>query len=187
MDRRGRPLFGILVCAIFGLLAFIVASNKVNDVFDWLFALCSISSLFIWFSICISFLRYRWGLKAQGRSTDEIAYKSMLGVYGGYLGALLSFTLIAGEIYVSLFPVGESPNARAFFEYCLSIPIMLAVYVSHKIYTKSWRTFVIPLNQLDLDTGLRYKDFESMREEIQLNKIMIASKPMYYRVYRFFC
>nr|CAI6810295.1 BAF_HP1_G0053050.mRNA.1.CDS.1 [Saccharomyces cerevisiae] len=44
------------------------------------------SSFFTWFCICMSQIRFRMALKAQGRSNDEIAYKSILGVYGGILG-----------------------------------------------------------------------------------------------------
>ena len=89
MDRKGRPLVGIGISGIFGLLGFLVASNKEGEVFTWLFALCSISSFFTWFCICMSQVRFRMALKAQGRSKNEIAYKSMLGVYGGVLGLSL--------------------------------------------------------------------------------------------------
>ncbi|CDO92298.1 unnamed protein product [Kluyveromyces dobzhanskii CBS 2104] len=187
VDRKGRPLFGIFVVALFGLLSFIVASNKVSEVFDWLFALCSISAMFIWFSICLSYLRYRWALKKQGRTPDEIAYKSMLGIWGAYLGALLSGLLIVGEVYVSLFPLGGSPNAEAFFQYCLSIPIMIVVYVVHKIYTRNWLPIVIPLSEVDLDTGLSHSDVEVMKHELEIQRAQIAAKPLYYRIYRFWC
>lgn len=187
VDRKGRPLMGILVVAIFGLLAFLVASKKEDQVFDWLFALCSISSMFIWFSICLSYLRYRYALKKQGRSNDEIAYKSMLGIWGGYLGALLSLLLIIGEIYVSLFPLGGSPNAEDFFKNCLSIPIMIVVYFGHKLVTKNWTPVVIPAQEIDLDTGLSFNDVELMKHELQLERAKIANKPIYYRIYRFWC
>lgn len=187
VDRKGRPLFGILVVGLFGFLPFIVASNKVSEVFDWLFALCSISSMFIWFSICYSYLRYRWALKKQNRSADEIAYKSMLGIWGAYLGLLLSALLIVGEIYVSLFPLGESPSAEAFFKYCLSIPIMITVYIGHKSYTGNWKSFVIPLSGIDLDTGLSHSDVEIMKHELEIQRVKLASKPLYYRIFRFWC
>nr|CAI6571940.1 CFF_HP1_G0040660.mRNA.1.CDS.1 [Saccharomyces cerevisiae] len=106
MDRKGRPLVGIGISGAFGLLGFLVASKKEDEVFTWLFALCSISSFFTWFCICMSQIRFRMALKAQGRSNDEIAYKSILGVYGGILGCVLNALLIAGEIYVSAAPVG---------------------------------------------------------------------------------
>lgn len=187
VDARGRPLIGIFVCAIFGLLAFIVASNNVNEVFDWLFALCALASLFVWFGICLAYLRYRWALKKNGRSTNEIVYKSMLGIYGGYLGILLTSLLIIGEIYVSLFPLGSSPSATAFFQNCLSIPISIAIYVFHKIYTKTYNTVAIPLEKIDLDTGLKHEDIELLKHEIEEAEAELRAKPLMYRIYRFWC
>lgn len=187
IDRKGRPLVGIGICGIFGLLGFLVASDKEGDVFTWLFALCSISSFFTWFCICFSQVRFRMALKAQGRTTDEIGHKSMLGVYGGILGCVINFLLIAGEIYVSLFPLGDSPSAEAFFQYCLSIPIMIVVYFCHRLYRRNWRDWLIPASQIDLDTGKRVSDLELLKHEIMEEKAKVAARPLYYRIYRFWC
>lgn len=109
---------GIVICGVFGLLGLLVASDKEGKVFTWLFALCSISSFFTWFCICLSQVRFRMALRAEGRSKDDIAFKSMLGVYGGILGCVLNFLLIAGGIYVAASPVGEKSSDKGFFEYC---------------------------------------------------------------------
>ncbi|SCU79433.1 LAMI_0A08812g1_1 [Lachancea mirantina] len=187
MDRKGRPLVGIGISGVIGLLGFLVASNEQSVVFTWLFALCSISSFFTWFCICLSQLRFRMALKKQGRSTDEIAYKSLLGVYGGILGCILNALLIAGEVYVSAFPVGEPSSAKAFFEYCLSIPIMIVVYFGHKIYRNDWRHWYIKRSDIDLDTGCSVENLELFQEQRQAEKDEIASRPFYYKVYRFWC
>lgn len=187
MDRKGRPLVGIGISGLFGLLGFLVASNKQADVFTWLFALCSISSFFTWFCICLSQVRFRMALKAQGRSNDDIAYKSMLGIYGGYLGCVLNALLIAGEIYVSAAPVGSPSSAEAFFEYCLSIPIMIVVYISHKIYRKDWRHWYIKKTEIDLDTGSSIENLELFKAQREAERELIASKPFYYKIYRFWC
>lgn len=126
-------------------------------------------------------------LKAQGRTTDEIGHKSMLGVYGGILGCVINFLLIAGEIYVSLFPLGDSPSAEAFFQYCLSIPIMIVVYFCHRLYRRNWRDWLIPASQIDLDTGKRVSDLELLKHEIMEEKAKVAARPLYYRIYRFWC
>ncbi|SCU78705.1 LANO_0A03708g1_1 [Lachancea nothofagi CBS 11611] len=188
VDQKGRPLTGIIICGIFGLLGFLVADEeKENEAFTWLFALCSISSFFTWFCICASQVRYRLALRAQGRSTDEIAHKSMLGIYGGILGAVLNVLLIAGEIYVSASPLGEESSAKQFFQYCLSIPIMIVVYVAHRLIFNRKNSLLIPLKQIDLDTGLTTRDMELFKHEILEDKARLAAKPLYYRIYRFWC
>ncbi|PTN24325.1 bifunctional polyamine/amino acid permease SAM3 [Saccharomyces cerevisiae] len=187
MDRKGRPLVGIGISGAFGLLGFLVASKKEDEVFTWLFALCSISSFFTWFCICMSQIRFRMALKAQGRSNDEIAYKSILGVYGGILGCVLNALLIAGEIYVSAAPVGSPSSAEAFFEYCLSIPIMIVVYFAHRFYRRDWKHFYIKRSEIDLDTGCSVENLELFKAQKEAEEQLIASKPFYYKIYRFWC
>ena len=135
----------------------------------------------------MSQVRFRMALKAQGRSKNEIAYKSMLGVYGGVLGCVLNALLIAGEIYVSAAPVGGTGTAKGFFEYCLSIPIMIVVYISHRIYRGDWKNWYIKKSKIDLDTGCSVENLELFNEQKQAEKELIASKPFYYKIYRFWC
>lgn len=187
IDKQGRPLVGIGISGVFGLLGFLVASKKQGDVFTWLFALCSISSFFTWFTICFSQIRFRMALKAQGRSTNEIAYKSMLGIYGGILGAVLNILLIAGEIFVSASPLGSKPSAKNFFQYCLSIPIMMVVFIFHKFYRHQWTHWWIKAKDIDLDTGRSVDSVEIFQQQREEEKRLIASKPIYYRIYRFWC
>ncbi|SCU99513.1 LAFA_0G24498g1_1 [Lachancea sp. 'fantastica'] len=187
IDRNGRPLVGIGICGVFGLLGFLATSDKQDEVFTWLFALCSISSFFTWFCICASQVRYRLALRAQGRSVDEIAHKSMLGIYGGIFGAVLNFLLIAGNIYVAAFPLGEASSAKYFFEYCLSIPIMIVVYLLHRLFFNKYRRFLIPLKEIDLDTSSKNTDLAQLKQDALDTRARIAARPLYYRIYRFWC
>ncbi|AMD21601.1 HFL255Cp [Eremothecium sinecaudum] len=182
VDKRGRPLVGILVSALFGLLAFLVNVSNVTNVFNWLFALCSISSFFTWWCICVSQLRFRKALKAQGLSTDDIAFKSMMGIWSGILGTILNTILIVGEVYVSV----KDGDAKTFFQNCLSIPLMICAYVIHKFYKRNKQIY-IPAERIDLSLGQSPRDVELMKHENTLRKTKIASSPWYYRTYRFWC
>jgi len=188
IDNEGRPLMGIFLSAIFGLLCFIVASKNEDTVFTWLFSLCSISSFFTWFSICLTHIRFRLSLIKQGRSTNELGYISPTGIYGSFIGAIIIILIIMGEIWISIWPIGEPANVTTFFQNCLSIPLMIIVWLSYRIITKSfWKKPYIPLDEIDLDTGRRYPDLDLLLVEKQLEKEELKSKPFYYRVYRFWC
>ncbi|GES71380.1 S-methylmethionine permease MMP1 [Saccharomyces cerevisiae] len=187
MDRNGRPLVGMAICGAFGLLGFLVVSKNQGTVFTWLFALCSISFFTTWFCICFCQVRFRMAMKAQGRSKDDIIYRSTLGIYGGIFGCILNVLLVIGEIYVSAAPVGSPSSAANFFEYCMSIPIMIAVYIGHRIYRRDWRHWYIKRMDIDLDSGHSLEDFEATKLERDEDKKYVSSKPLYYRIYRFFC
>lgn len=187
MDRNGRPLVGIAITGVFGLLGFLVASKDQSTVFTWLFALCSISFFSTWFCICFCQVRFRMAMKAQSRSADDIVYKSSLGIYGGLLGCVLNVLLVAGEIYVSAFPVGQPSSAENFFQYCMSIPIMIVVYLGHRIYRKDWSHWYIKAKDIDLDSGYTLEELDNIKMRKEKDRTHIASRPFYYKVYRLFC
>lgn len=187
MDRKGRPLVGIAVSATFGLLGFLVATKKQSEVFTWLFALCSVAAFVTWFSICLAQVRYRMAMRARKRSLDSIAYKSILGIWGGVVGCIVNFLLVAGEVYVSAFPANAKSSAEGFFKYTLSIPIMIVVFLGHKIHRNDWRNWYVKRKDMDLDTGCSIEDFELFQAQKEAEKRALASRPLYYRVYRFWC
>lgn len=186
IDKRGRPIFGILVQGLFGLICFISASNKQGVAFDWMLAISGLSSLFTWGSVCLCHLRFRYILRFQGRGTDELAFKSQAGIIGSVFGLGLNFLVLVAQFWVALFPIGGKPNAYDFFEAYLSVPIVLAFYFGHKIWKKNWR-FYIKAKDVDIDTGRRELDLDLLKQEIAEEKAYIAAKPFYKRIYHLLC
>ncbi|CDK24669.1 unnamed protein product [Kuraishia capsulata CBS 1993] len=186
IDRQGRPLAGILISCIFGLLCFIAASPKEGTVFNWLLALSGLSSLFTWASICACHLRFRRALTVKGRGVDELAFTSQCGIIGSWFGIILNVLILIAQFWVALFPIGGSPNAADFFESYLTVPVLIAFYVFHKLWKRNWSWF-IRAKDIDVDTGRREVDIELLKQEIAEEKAFIASKPFYYRLWHVWC
>ncbi|CAH02894.1 amino acid permease [Kluyveromyces lactis] len=186
IDRTGRPLVGIIVTCVFGLLSFIAASPKEGEVFDWLLALSGLSSLFTWGGIMLCHIRVRRALAAQNRTTAELSFTAPTGVWGSVYGFVLIILILMAQFWIALFPIGDKPSASAFFEAYLSFPILIAFYIGHKIWKKNWKLFIRAKN-IDIDTGRRETDIEALKQEIAEEKAFIASKPFYYRMYKFWC
>lgn len=186
VDRKGRPLVGIAVTSAFGLIAFVAASKKEGEVFNWLLALSGLSSLFTWGGICICHIRFRKALAAQGRGLDELSFKSPTGVWGSYWGLFMVIIMFIAQFYVALFPVGDSPSAEGFFEAYLSFPLVMVMYIGHKIYKRNWKLF-IPAEKMDIDTGRREVDLDLLKQEIAEEKAIMATKPRWYRIWNFWC
>ncbi|EDO18250.1 hypothetical protein Kpol_543p79 [Vanderwaltozyma polyspora DSM 70294] len=186
IDRKGRPLVGIAISSTFGLIAFVAASNKQNEMFNWLLAISGLSSFFTWSAICICHIRFRGALKAQGRGTDELPFVSPAGVIGSYWGLFLNILMLIAQFYIALFPIGGSPSAYEFFSAYLAAPVILAFYIAHKLWKKNWK-FLIPLEDVDIDTGRRDTDVNLLKQEIAEEKAALAMRPWWYRVYVFWC
>lgn len=154
IDRKGRPVWPVVIQMLFGLLAFINEAETGSTVFNWLLALTGLSSFFVWGSICLSHIRFRMAWKAAGRSLDELAFRSQVGVYGSYVGVSLVALCLIAEFYISLFPIGGSPNAEAFFESYLAAPVILVLFVGYKLWTRDTSLWV-KIKDMDLDTGRR--------------------------------
>ncbi|KAF5212897.1 putative general amino-acid permease [Clavispora lusitaniae] len=185
VDRLGRPLFAIIFTNIFGLFAFIAASDKQVEAFNWLLALSGLSSIFTWMSINFAHIRFRAAMKAQDRSLDELAFKSTIGVWGSWYAMFIYFLVLIAQFWLSAFPLGAESSASAFFQGYLGVPIVLASWIGYKIYTKSWR-IIIDAKEIDLDTGRLIPDMDLIRQEREEEKARLASMPWYRRVLAIF-
>lgn len=187
IDRRGRPLVALILTFVVGLLCFLAASPQYGTVFDWLLAISGLSSFFTWSAVCICHLRFRRALAAQGRSTDELPFVAVTGVWGSYYGVVLIFLVLVCQFWVALYPIGAStPTAEDFFGSYLTLPVLIFFYVIHKVWKRD-RTLFIRAKDIDIDTGRREMNIEALKEEIRAEKEYIASRPIWYRVYRWWC
>lgn len=189
IDRAGRPLVAIMFTNAFGLLGFLVSSANQAAVFTWFFSVCSLAAFFTWGAICFTHVRFRWALSAQGRSLDEVAFVSPMGIWGSISGGVILALIVVGEIWISIWPIwaeGAASNIQ-FWQNCLSLPLILVLWLGFKIATKTLGTWMVKLEDIDLDTGRRDIDIELLKQEIANEKSIMRSKPVWYRIYRFCC
>lgn len=186
IDREGRPLVGIMISLAFGLLCYLAASPKENVAFAWMMALSGLSSIFTWGSICLVHVRFRMALKAQGRTTDELTFTALSGVYGSIWGVLLNVLVLMAEFWTSLFPTNKA-DAYNFFENYLNAVVLVFFFFVFLVWKKFKVRLLIPVNEIDIDTGRKVEDWDLLRQEIAEEKAYIASKPFYYRLYKMWC
>lgn len=102
VDKKGRPVYGIIIQLLFGLIAFVGESGKSGDVFNWLLALSGLSNFFVWGSICWAHIRFRAAWKAQGHVKDELPYQAVFGVIGSWYGFGLNVLCLVASFYSAL-------------------------------------------------------------------------------------
>ncbi|GMM32431.1 hypothetical protein DAMA08_051760 [Martiniozyma asiatica (nom. inval.)] len=190
IDRKGRPLVATVICLLVGLLSFLAASPHQAEVFTWLMALSGLSSIFTWGSICISHIRFRLAMKYQNRDLDELSFTSLTGIWGSVYAVSLNLLILVVEFWVSLFPIGESPNAKTFFSNYLNAAVnifILIVFVFIKWIRKEPIIWYIKIKNIDVITGRRVHDLDILKAELEDERARIASKPWWYRTYKFWC
>ena len=167
VDKKGRPIPTIILQLIFGLLAFANEATSAGSVlFGWLLALSGLANFFVYGSICIAHIRFRSAWSHNGHKVEELPYRASFGIYGSYVGLFLNFVCLAAQFYVALWPVGGSPDAKAFFEAYLALPLLIALYVGWKTWSyfkiPAHRPFYVKIRDIDIYTGMR----EGQRDSI---------------------
>ncbi|CCE78919.1 Piso0_000954 [Millerozyma farinosa CBS 7064] len=186
VDRAGRPLAAILITDIFGLFAFIVASDKQEEVFDWLLALSGLSSIFTWMSINVSHIRFRRALRYQGRDSDELPFVSQTGVWGSWYALILNTLVLVAQFWIALFPIKGKPSAYDFFLSYLGMPVIIASWLFYKIWKNQWKLFT-RAEDIDIDTGRANVDIDVLKQELAEEKANLKQKNFFYRSYKFWC
>ncbi|KAK9460241.1 amino acid permease-domain-containing protein [Lipomyces oligophaga] len=184
IDKSGRPLVGIIATSLFGLLAYVSASPKEGDVFNWLLALSGLSSIFTWGSVCLAHILFRRAWKVQGHSLNELPFKSHPGLIGSYAGLILNVLVLVAQFWIAVWPIGSTPNAYDFFSTYLAAPVVLVFYILYKIWYKT--PFVKP-SEADLVTGRRELDLDLLQQEINEEREALARRNIFVRVYKFWC
>ena len=181
IDSKGRPIWCVVVQLLFGLLAFINEASAGSDFFAWLLSLSGLSYFFVWGSTCLAHIRFRAGWKAQGHSLDELPFQAQFGVIGSWIGFFLNCIALIATFYVALFvsyslniaskgytqlltrflqPVHGDPDPTAFFQEYLAGPIVIALYLFWKVFSRFKGGFFVRAHEMDLLTGLRTFDLD---------------------------
>ncbi|KAL6405327.1 General amino-acid permease GAP1 [Ilyonectria robusta] len=188
VDRRGRPLMAILFVISIGCLAFLVDVKLHQTIFNWLLATSSLGLIFTWASICLCHIRFRAAWAYKGRSLDQIPILSHSGVIGSWFAMVAYILVLASQVYIAISPIqtptldtSTSGKVQTFFLRVMAIPILLVLYVGHKIY---FHTQVVPLDKIDVETGRR-----SFRSHIiaEPGKDEKRNWPFWKRVYNLLC
>ncbi len=186
IDRKGRPIVAIGIASAIGLLAFLAASDKQTEAFNWMLALSGLSSIFTWGSINLAHIRFRKGWKKQGHTLDELAFKSQPGIIGSWCGFIFNLLVLVAQFWTGFAPVGykeETPSAltKSFFQAYLALPVVLCFYIPYKIYYKT--PFIRSAN-MDLHSGIRELNLAELLAEERAER---ASWPAWKRFYKVIC
>ena len=164
IDKHGRPIWCVLIQLAFGCLGYLGMAASSGDIFNWLLALSGLCFFFVWWSICLTHIRFRAGWKAHGYTLDQLPFKAQFGVGGSWLGLSLNTLALIATFYTSLFPLGGKPNAEGFFSNYLAAPLIIGFYCFWKVYARDWKMYV-KAEDMDVALGMRRGSIEMALEQ----------------------
>ncbi|KAI8816718.1 amino acid permease [Fimicolochytrium jonesii] len=156
-SKNGLPYYAAAVSILFTSLAYLSLSKGAGKVFGWLQDLTAICGLITWTCICIIYLRFHAGMKAQNIDRNRLPYKSPFGVWGAYY-ALVWIIIVMLTNAWQVFRPGHF-DLEIFITSYLPLPLFFVLFAGAKIFN---RTKFIAAQDMDFVTGVR--DFEESHD-----------------------
>lgn len=103
-SRSGLPWTALLVSVAFSFLAFMGVTAGSNTVFTWFQNMTSVAGLMTWFGICVTYLRFYKGFRAQGFDRATLPYASKMQPYAAWYGMFSSVIVCFVRAFSSLCP-----------------------------------------------------------------------------------
>ncbi|CAH2354605.1 proline-specific permease [[Candida] railenensis] len=166
VNRMGVPYYAVGVSSLLSLLCYLNVSSGGANVFNWFTNICTISGFISWITVTIAYLRWRRAIEFHGLS-ERVTYRTILEPYGAYFVLFFISILTITNGYAVFFNF----NAGDFVAAYITLPIFLVLYVGHKLYNYfalGKTEFVIPIEQIDLVTGLDLVEEEERMEPERL-------------------
>ncbi|PSN66295.1 amino-acid permease inda1 [Corynespora cassiicola Philippines] len=166
-SKAGVPYYCVAITASISLITYMSVSTGANTVFLWFQNLTTIAQLFTWCSVCITYVRFRKALIAQGVDRNTLVFKSPWQPYTAW-AAFCYFALIIlfnGFKVFTQTPWG-SDQLTSFFTAYIGVPIFFLLYGFWKIFKRS--KVVNPANA-DIWSGKAALDAEHWPEQIPRN------------------
>ncbi|KAI9344149.1 amino acid permease/ SLC12A domain-containing protein [Pilaira anomala] len=166
VNRWGIPIYSVLATCFIGCLAFLTSLFSSGVVFNWLTALPSVAGLIVWVTISITHIRFRMGLKAQGRSLSSLPYVAPLFPFGDIFVIVIGCIVIAGQGYQTFLPPIDPKNCVSSY---LSVMFCIVLYFGHKFWK---RPEFVKVTEMDFETGTLKDEGLSVKEakEVEVPK-----------------
>lgn len=145
VNRMGVPYAAVSFVALWCCLGFMSLSSSAAVAFTWMQDLVSVATLVTWSVICVIYLRFFYGMKAQGIDRSELPWKGPFQPYLTWV-SLFFFVLLLLTGGYTTFIKGEW-ETETFVSSYIDIPIFFALYFGYK-FTK--KTKIISLQEMDI-------------------------------------
>ncbi|THH27767.1 hypothetical protein EUX98_g6416 [Antrodiella citrinella] len=149
LSKNGVPWIAVLFQASFGLLAFMSLKAGPGRVFGWFGNMTAIAGLMSWFGICVTYIRFYEGMKAQGMDRTKLPYLASFQPYTAYYGAGVSLFICIMSGW-NVFLKGHWATDSFITNY-----LPLALFPVFFLISRLWRPsrFIKPLD-MDFQSGL---------------------------------
>ncbi|RYP05657.1 hypothetical protein DL764_003666 [Monosporascus ibericus] len=147
-EKFGVPYGAVAATTALGFLSYLNVNNRGDEVFFWFSNLTAVSTLIVWASTCVIYVRFYKGLQYNGISRDTLPYKSPLQPYLAYFAIFFCLLVALTNGFDAFFPGNFS--AKTFLPPYIDIPIFAGLFLGYKFVK---RTKFVKVHDMDLWSG----------------------------------
>jgi amino acid transporter len=162
-EKFGVPYACVAITTALSCLVYLNVNSSASDVFFWISNLSAVSTLIVWSSISITYIRFHQGMKYHNIPRSSLPFKTPFQPYLAYFAVIFSMTVALFNGFDAFFPGKFS--AKTFIPPYIDIPIFASLFLGYKFVMKT--KFV----------KLRDMDFWSGREEANGNETVWEEIP----------
>ncbi|KAJ6516211.1 amino acid permease [Mycena sanguinolenta] len=168
---NGLPVVSIVFCSLFSTLAYMGVKSGSGKVFGWFSNMTSIAGLMTWFGICVTYIRFYKGMKAQGYDRTHLPFASRLQPFAAWY-ALVFCLVIAFFSGWAVF-LKNGWVAADFVTNYLPFALFPVLYGVSKLYywRKGGSLYWIPAEKMDFVTNIAEIEADTYDEPPPRNKL----------------
>ncbi|KAK2736772.1 hypothetical protein FQN57_000544 [Myotisia sp. PD_48] len=147
-EKFGVPYACVAATSALSLLIYLNVSASAAEVFFWISNLSSVSTLIVWASISITYIRFHKGMAAQGIPRSSLPYRAPFQPYLAWFAVFFCSIVAVFNGFDAFFPGKFS--AKSFVPPYVDIPIFASLFLGYKFISK---TRFVRLHEMDFFSG----------------------------------
>ncbi|KAJ7367981.1 amino acid permease [Mycena albidolilacea] len=168
---NGLPVASIVFCSLFSTLAYMGVKSGSGKVFGWFANMTSIAGLMTWFGICLTYIRFYKGMKAQGYERKHLPFASPLQPFAAWYG--LIFCLVIAFFSGSATFLKGNWVVADFVTNYLPLALFPVLYAGAKFYywKKDGSLYWVTAEKMDFVTNIAEIEADTYDDPPPKNKL----------------
>ncbi|KAJ7141206.1 amino acid permease/ SLC12A domain-containing protein [Mycena epipterygia] len=168
---NGLPLVSILFCSLFSCLAYMGVASGSSQVFGWFANLTAIAGLMTWFGICVTYIRFYRGMKAQGYERKKLPFASPLQPFAAWYAMIFCLVICFFGGWATF--LKDNWVVADFITNYLPLALFPVLYAGAKFYYyKNGNGFALtPVEKLDFVTDIAEIEADTYDDPPPKNKL----------------
>ncbi|KAF8869246.1 amino acid permease/ SLC12A domain-containing protein [Mucidula mucida] len=153
--KRGVPLTALLFVLSICCLSYMTVNQGAAVVFGWFIDLSSVAAMINFSWMCLAWIRFDAGMKAQGMSRDALPFKGVWMPYTPWIGLIWCILLTVTNGFAVFIKIDGDFDIQGLLTAYFGVVLTFAIYFGWKIFKRS---SLRKASEMDLTGGLEAID-----------------------------